>query len=451
MQIDLRITSIFSTIAEMETSIVEKKYPISFRQKDVLLLGSHLAHRHSIDIVGMKRVGISNFLRFFLHHTESLKTHIPDDRKHVFILVDLHDLVERELFPFWTLTLKRIADISEQLKLPAEKKKRIEALFLTSIQSQELFLLIENVRQSLVMLSEAGYTPTIFFLRFDRINDVVTSSFLDNLQGLRDATNQELAYVFTSYRSLEELLSGVYTKATLKSFSHAMYLRPALQTDMETIYEQYKKRYKLELSEKTEDALLRLVNGNVQYLQLAVVVLNEQRIKKELDEESLLRIISSDERIILYTEELWESLTAEEKTVISDVLAGTPITDLAKKKAEYLWLSGFITQKGKTQEIFSKIFSHGIKQLGKKEMETSDIHFSKKEQLLMNLLISQKDEICEREIIIEKVWPEYQAFGVSDWAIDRLVARVRSKLKKQKSSFEIKTIRTRGYILSEIK
>jgi DNA-binding winged helix-turn-helix (wHTH) protein len=45
------------------------------------------------------------------------------------------------------------------------------------------------------------------------------------------------------------------------------------------------------------------------------------------------------------------------------------------------------------------------------------------------------------------VWPEVEELGVSDWAIDRLVARVRNKLKLQKSGFEIQTIKTRGYKL----
>ena len=58
-----------------------------------------------------------------------------------------------------------------------------------------------------------------------------------------------------------------------------------------------------------------------------------------------------------------------------------------------------------------------------------------------------KDNICEREKIIEAVWPEVEAFGVSDWAIDRLAARVRQKMKLQKNSFEIQTVKTRGYKL----
>ena len=67
--------------------------------------------------------------------------------------------------------------------------------------------------------------------------------------------------------------------------------------------------------------------------------------------------------------------------------------------------------------------------------------------MLFQLLLEKPNEITEREDIVEKVWPEYQEYGVSDWSIDRLVARLRNKLKQQKVGYEIQTIRTRGYKL----
>ena len=54
----------------MEHGIVETSYPLDFREDDAALLGEHLRHRHSVDIVGMKRVGISNFLRYALYRPD---------------------------------------------------------------------------------------------------------------------------------------------------------------------------------------------------------------------------------------------------------------------------------------------------------------------------------------------------------------------------------------------
>src|SRR3989344_5070435 len=182
----------------MENSVVEGDYSISFRKDDALVLGRDLDNRRCIVLIGMKRVGISNFLRFFLNNKDVVRTYIGGKTSHVFIPVDLNDLVEKEISPFWILTLKRISDVVSKSSLKKEVKKKIEAFFLDSIQSQDLFLTIDCVRRGLVELTENGFLPTIFFLRFDRMKDAATPEFFGNLQGLKDATHNKLAYVFTS-------------------------------------------------------------------------------------------------------------------------------------------------------------------------------------------------------------------------------------------------------------
>lgn len=431
----------------MDSGIVEISYPLDFRKKDTLSLGDHLKHRHSVDIVGMKRVGISNFLRYFLYRPDVVYEYMSREEKFLFIPVDLNDLVEREIYPFWTLTMKRIVDTIDRSELPGLDKKKIENRFLSSIQSQDLFLVIDSIRQSLVDICNVGVNPTLFFLRFDRMRDVVTPQFFDNLHGLKDATHQKLAYVFTSYRSLDNL-SPVFTTASLSLFSHVVYLKPAEEKDMKIIYETYRKKYNLELAKDQEKAILDLAAGDVQYLQLSLILMNEHKEKK-LTAEEIAIMIRSDERVMLYSEELWESLTNEEKDIVVKVKNGEEIKANDKKKGQYLWDAGMVVEeKGKTK-IFSELFIKYLEKYGEKSTSDKEaVHMSKKEHLLFTLLEKHVDEICERDVIIEEVWPEYREYGVSDWAIDRLVARVRSKLKQQGSPYKIVTIRTRGYTLT---
>ena len=142
----------------MSSLIAEEQYPISFREADAKELGNRLKHRQSVNLIGLKRIGISNFLRFFLYHKDSIRTFVGDNREHLLIPIDLHDLIELEIYPFWTLTLKRIVDAVEKSKLPLETKKKIGSLFLNSIQSQDLFLLIDNVRQALMLIVSVGFS-----------------------------------------------------------------------------------------------------------------------------------------------------------------------------------------------------------------------------------------------------------------------------------------------------
>lgn len=434
----------------MENSLIEAQYPISFREDDAKRLGLYIKNRDSVVLIGMKRVGISNFLRFFLNHKNIAKTYINDNKNHLFIPVDLNDLVEREVFPFWTLTLKRIVDAVNKSDLSQELKDDIEELFLHSIQSQDLFLLIDGVRLAMVTLVEEGVLPTLFLLRFDRIKDTVTPAFFDNLQGLRDATHQKLSYVFTSFRSLDKLSPHVFTRASLSAFCQDMYIRPLKKEDTLIVFNTYKNRYLLNLSLPVEHALFDIVDGYVQYLQLALIVLHERKDMVS-DKNQLYEILTRDERLMLQSEEVWESLTPEEREVLSKVGKGTKrLTKEDKEQGRYLWETGLLNEEPNSGAItlLSPLFEEYLKQQDKKGiLEAGLVDFSKKENLLFTFLKTHSDEICEREDLIEAVWPEVEALGVSDWAIDRLVARVRNKLKLQKSSFEIQTVKTRGYKL----
>lgn len=432
----------------MESGVTEVSYPLTFREEDAKRLGEHLRHRHCVNLVGMKRVGISNFLRFFLYHKDVATTFISRDEKHVLISVDLNDLVERELYPFWTLTFKRLVDFSEHSSLSEATKQKIGNNFLSSIQSQDLFLLIDGIRRSLTLLVGEGFIPTIFFIRFDRIKESVTPEFFANLQGLRDSLHMKLSYVFTSYRTLDEISPNVFSKASLSVFSHVMYIKPSTASDLDIISVAYRKRYSITLSDSLTKQLFSLVSGYVQYLQLALILLNERKDESSLTKEQLTEILTHDERITLQSEELWESLTDEEKLLLLKVNNNTTLSENELKAGAYLKEVGIIIVDGGTHRIFSELFAHFINQhVSRSEQQKKEFAFSKKENLMFTFLKTKLGEICEREELIEEVWPEYQEFGVSDWSIDRLIARVRSKLKEQGSQYEIKTVRTRGYVL----
>jgi hypothetical protein len=434
----------------MNASVLEASYPISFQKQEAEKLGEYLRQRQCVNLVGMKRVGISNFLRFFLNHNDIIPTYISKSEKHLFIPVDLNDLIEQEIYPFWTLTLKRIVDITEQSDLPDDVKAKVNDLFVRSIQFQDLFMVIESIRHALVLIGDKGIYPTIFFLRFDRLKDKFNPSFFDNLQGLRDATSGNLSYVFTSYRNLSRTFPGARTNLSL--FSQVMYVKPAAVENMKIVYAAYSHRYKNTLKPESEKAFFSVIGGYMQYLQLGLIQLTETKKTDVSTEKEMLETLLSDERIMLQSEELWESLTADEQMVLARLVKGEVLDDEEFERGRYLWDTGFLQGTQGKPELFSPLFKAYIKQLEQEESKKKKTaHLTRKEHLLFTLLKEQMGEIVERESIVEVVWPESQEFGVSDWAIDRLVARVRLKLREQENPYEIQTIRTRGYKLTPLK
>ncbi len=426
----------------MESRIEEVAYPLSFRKKDAESLGLYIKNRNNVVLVGMKRVGISNFLRFFLNKQGIAKRYIGDNKNHLFVPVDLNDLVERELYPFWVLTLKRIEDNVMASNISEETKRYIEALFLDSIQSQDLFLTIDSIRKSLVKLVEEDISPTIFFLRFDRMQNVVTPEFFANLQGLIDASHKNLSYVITSVRSLESLSPDVFTRASVSVFARTMYVTPSIKSDSIVVFDEICRRYGLNFPENTKLKILDIVDGYTQYLQFSLSYLHEKKSKLVL--ANIEDELFSDERIALQSEELWESLNVDEQDLLLKFVKNKQIAADEREKASYIWNTGILSPSG----VFSRLFERYLLNKGEASKDNSKHELSKKEHLLLKILEENRGALCEREKIIECVWPEAAVYGVSDWAVDRLVARLRNKLKASNSEYEIVTVKTRGYKLA---
>ncbi|MDZ4209629.1 MAG: helix-turn-helix domain-containing protein, partial [Candidatus Curtissbacteria bacterium] len=273
--------------------------------------------------------------------------------------------------------------------------------------------------------------------------------FFSNLEGLVDATGQKLAYVFTSYRSLGEIAQPFFEKKYPTLFPNKIYVKPAGESDTQIIFKTFEKKYELVLDKVILKKIFDLSAGHVQYLQLSLLILKQKIGDNSVDASRLMATIAADERVNLLSEEIWESLTREEQEVLKKIRTGKSIGELEKKKAQYLWDCGVVSAKNSQIAIFNPLFENYLKGSDVKGDRIEAVEFTKKENLLFLLLKESVGEVCEREKIIKTVWPEYEEVGVSDWTIDRLVARLRNKLKQQNSPYTIKTIKTRGYMLVE--
>ncbi len=409
--------------------MIEADYPITFRHQDALTLGQHLRHHNSVVLIGMKRVGIGSFLRFFLNHPQVPTTYIKNG-KQLFIPVDLNDLVERTLPSFWTLTLKRTCDsLAKPIPLPADQLK-------------DPFLTLDALQKTLAAVSTTQIYPVLVFLRFDRLQADFTPEFFANLQSLKDITKRKLCYLFTSFRPLYQLSPRVFTRSSLTLFSRDMYLKPASKKDIAIILDNLKHRYDLNLNSKITNWLLDLCGGHTQYLQLALLKLRDTH-ELPPTKAALFSLLAEDEEVSLQSEELFTSLTPAEQDILLQVLASHTISSSDQTNARYLWDTGLLSP---SNHLFNPLFEHYLQHLPNNHLATTD--FSQKEHLLYTLLKLNPGKICDRDQIITAVWPDQKITGVTDWAIDRLVARVRSKLKLQNSPEKILTVRTRGYKLT---
>ncbi|MCJ7826494.1 winged helix-turn-helix domain-containing protein [Patescibacteria group bacterium] len=423
----------------------ESFYPSGFRQADLLSFLEYIKLHHSVELVGMKRVGINNFLRFFLAQKP---THL--DRKFMIIVVDLNNLIERKIFAFWRLTLKRIVDVVGLSSLPRPVKEKIAHSFDVSIQIDDILVTFDGIREAVMHIVQSHYYPVFILNRFDRLKDAVNPEFFDNLVAIRDAGHCKMSFIFTSYRELEKLSSRVFCPFASSGFSQIMYMKPAIPVDMNIVAAPIEKQYDLKLDDKKRNQLFDLTGGHVQYLRLSLLSLHEYlKTDKNRRIPILFSTLKNDERIIFQSEELWESLTTPEQEIIRKIASGERLLASDLAHISYLVNTGFISKEKKHWQVFSPLFfDYVVKKIQSKANENGS-EFTRQEHTLFTYLKEHLNGICERDQIINFVWPESSEWGASDWSLDKLIARVRTKLRNQQSSFQIVTARTWGYKLIE--
>lgn len=77
-----------------------------------------------------------------------------------------------------------------------------------------------------------------------------------------------------------------------------------------------------------------------------------------------------------------------------------------------------------------------------------DTHFSRKEQKVLRTLMKNPVEIITRDMLAKVVWPINTDSYYTEWALDRIIARLRSKLLQLGISKDlIVTLRGKGYMM----
>lgn len=426
----------------MKKHWIEAQFSKNYRFKEVKAVKTYISKRLSVELIGMKRVGISNFLRYYLSHHTNEKSDITND---FYILVDLNYLSERELGYFWRLCLKSIIDRALDLNLSTELKKRIKEAAQSLKETDDLLQVMGEITAILSLIAESGYMPTLVFLRFDRLKKALSAELYDNLKGLRDALGQKLSYIFTSDRSLEELSPALVYQPSLSLLIKKLYICPVSEKDSVHFIDVYEKHFSLNLPKQTKHKIIELSGGHIQYMYLMLVIAHEintyeKKVSNIFDE------LLKDERILLQSEELYKRLTATEQSVVWKAFENKEVTFEDKEKAPYLWNTQLLKTGKNGAAIFSPLFHHYLDSI-KKHKNVNTFTYTHKEQILFDLLHTHAGKVVDRKEIIDTVWSEFNDIGISDWAIDRLVARLRVKLKKLHPHFEVRTVRSRGFML----
>ncbi len=290
---------------------------------------------------------------------------------------------------------------------------------------KKLVLIINNARNLII---NKNFLVINTILDLLKTNDSLQLAFFFNI----DITHPEIAKHLRS-----------------KIFGNVVHIPLYNKKDTLGFIEYFSRSLKISLEESEKEKVAELCGG---YIWLLKQILRCLR-----DDPSLkIRNSSSCPPVKLALEQLYDSFLDSEKNVLQNLIFGKKIEDsIERHSKEYLEKMGLISD----GQIRISMLEEYIRDRSPKmsvELKNSSIylnsvnvdsHFSQKERRAFKALLDKSNVIISRDELAKAIWPVNTEDFYSDWAVDRIVARLRDKIEELGFAKDvIKTYRNKGYM-----
>ncbi len=221
-------------------------------------------------------------------------------------------------------------------------------------------------------------------------------------------------------------------------------------SDSKQFISHYNYHWKFSLPDRTVNEIITACGG---YLWLIHQVHRSLRDNPDMTVSEAMK----DEVLIRKLEVIWKKFIEEEQNIIRKIYNNNlQKTDTLSHEYNYLKSIRIIKQtKGKTSlgiplfsQIIEKLNMFHVREdsilIGEKDITPA---LSKKERAFMLLLLSAKKKIVPRDEIAKVIWGASWEDKYSDWALDRLVYRLRIKLNSLGINPKLlKTVKKKGFV-----
>jgi len=212
------------------------------------------------------------------------------------------------------------------------------------------------------------------------------------------------------------------------------------------------KEWKMSISKDISDLCIKQSGGILWILRELIRLL---KMNSHINLHDLINAPS----IILRLETLISMFSHKERETLIQIKQNGQSNNIAE--LTYLLRIGIIQQNGSTYEVTSHLLANALESIPQLHSIILDnknqIHAngaalsplcSRQEEAVLKLLINNKKSVVTRDTVAQALWGENNEEKYSDWAIDRVLFRVRKILITQSiPPTIIRTIKKRGYIL----
>lgn len=404
--------------------------------------------------------------KFIISYPQLFEKEIGNSGKYLLVYVEPLELTEESNSGYLNLLIRSIIESYNKQQGNGNSLEPKEFLLDSTSYPQ----LLESLERLLHVITGQDIEVVLFLGEFDELT-FANQVFYNNLkiiwlkaQGklhfvfllLEDVTKPE---IFKKYGELNEILLKNVVYVPLVSNEDALWL-------IEYFGEQLKRKFS-----KEEKALLGDVCGGHPLLIKACTRLIALMNGQKLEDKELVKflIFHFDPRSAC--QEIFDSLDPSEQYILKTVV-GSSKTDLPAESNTLQKLGLVIKDKGGIWRPFGKLLASVIEKgrqgaiasheenkqvvfdeqtgaifVGGRNVEEQ---FARQEYEILKFFLKNPSRLRSREEVGEAMWGKESYDKYSDWAIDKVMSKIRKKLKEAGAEELVATVRGRGYKLTMV-
>lgn len=273
-------------------------------------------------------------------------------------------------------------------------------------------------------------------------------SLLDSIIQLQEkSTNLRFLFCFETDITHPEIAKRFYQTSI---YSNIIYYSLYNAKDTLSFIDYLEGKWRFDLKDSCKERITKECGGHFWFVKYAVRALRD-------NPGMLLDEVCESEQMNFRLEQIVSTFLESERNVLNKLLMGKTISNsLEKHSQQFLTKMGFIKDDEIAVHVLAKYLRENLPkvaiEMNENKIELNEVnvesHFSRKEKHAFRALFQQKNYIVSRDQIAKALWPTDTEDSYTDWAVDRIIARLRAKLTKLGMPKElIKTFRGRGYML----
>lgn len=446
-------------------------YKNEFRKETIRHILEDLSKGESLTLIGISGIGKSNTIYWLTQHASSQDSHI------FLINLDFDNLVTVSELGFYRFFLLELYETSQKRIKDKTLLEFIKEEYTKTIDKTDELLAFNSIKKVLsFILEKTELTLCILLNGFEKIRPLHTSLF-NTLLALRAINKLRVVFAFITNEDVFTTFTSANGGKLCNLLSYNIYwLKPLDENETYALAGEFAEILKTNLSDSNKKRIWELSGGYSWYIKDLVKIASEINDLQKIGIESLSQSLN----IISRGQQIWGTLQEKHKEILHKIASNKSLQK--EEIPSFLINTGLVCITKNRIKLFSPLFENFVLSTTK-DIEAKDDHsvhintrqkntrkagltldnrrmlvlkegtplrveFSKNEFQLLKFLFNRKSEVVTRDEVSKELWGEHASHKYSDWAIDKIVSRLRLKIEENpKSPRYLLTIRGVGFKL----